>query len=228
MFNCETVVDLESIRSVKSVLGGKGVVVDFGYPNLYDSFSRETFQGGELYLSTDLHASILAYLEMQYKMLRDGTSRYGHSSPYVGTGKVIFALRLPIWDFEPESLERLPEVINNLSTGFILNYGQWTKVGDTCLETFNRESYNYPERNLILCPDSGIVGYGTGAELEHDLEYSKDIALINLADKLHGIASTSTFPDAGYNLSLELGLGKLDIATLDKDLLRLISAKLSS
>lgn len=231
------VVEFTGVSSVTPVFNGRGYIVQFtntSYGRMWTNFECiET----PIYLSSDAHAALLAYIAEQ-KKLAEKNDGWGYSSEFLVLGNVRFCSQHFSVHYGPaeERVHHLTELYVALANGLMLNDTYEWKPLPWGHEGSIISPSKRPDAELIISADQGMVTYLRQEFVEsphghHHLQalfrernyvqmespvVETDIELINLADRLYNIASTGTFPNDGYTLSLELGLGKLDIAKMDK------------
>lgn len=231
------VIEFTSIKSVVPVFNGRGYLVEFTNKLTTRHWLARKMIHTPVYMSKDAHAALLAYIAQQKQVIekKDG---WGYSTEYLVLGGVCFSS--PYFERHSyraeEAVEQLGEMYVELAAGTSLNARyNWQPVPWDHNHAVMSATPD-PDIYLVLSADKGMVTYlrkeFTESQYGHEhlsrqflqRDYASmdspvvetDIELINMADRLYSVATTGTFPTDGYTLTLELGLGKLDVAKMNK------------
>lgn len=231
------VVEFDRVKSVTPLFNGRGYIVQFANVSYGRTWLNLKNIETPIYLSCDAHASLLAYIAEQKKKAEKNDG-WGFSTDYLVLGNVRFSSVLfsPDYGNREHRAQQLADLYVELANGLMLNETYdwqplpWGQEGAVISPSKGSDT------QLIVSADHGMVTYLRREFVEsphghHHLQgrfsernYAEmdspvvetDIEIINMADRLYSIASTGTFPTDGYTLTLELGLGKLDVAKMDK------------
>lgn len=231
------VVEFTGVSSVVPVFDGRGYLVTFRNEVNHRTWLNLASIKKPIYMSCDAHAALLAYIAQQKKNAEKNTG-WGFSSDYLILGDVRFSSDYfnHVYNRSEERSRYLADMYAELAAGLTLNSQYdwqplpWDYDGAVISPSAR------PDTSLVVAADQGMVTYLLKEFIEsphghHHLQglfrernYKRlespivetDTTFIEIADRLHGIATTATFPNEGYQLSVELGLGKLDLAKLSK------------
>ncbi|QQO90573.1 hypothetical protein pEaSNUABM42_00089 [Erwinia phage pEa_SNUABM_42] len=231
------VVEFTGVSNVVPVFDGCGYLVTFRNEANHRTWLNLANIKRPIYMSCDAHAALLAYIAQQKKNAEKNLG-WGFSSDYLILGDVRFSSEYfnHVYNRGEERAEYLANLYVALAAGLTLNSQYdwqplpWDYNGAVI------SSSSRPDTSLIVAADQGMVTYLRKEFVEsphghHHLQgllrernykelespvVETDTTFIKIADRLHGIASTATFPEDGYQLSIELGLGKLDLEYLSK------------
>ncbi|ANZ49998.1 hypothetical protein PARSHIK_89 [Erwinia phage vB_EamM_Parshik] len=232
------VVEFTGVSSVVPVFDGRGYLVTFRNEASHRTWLNLASIKKPIYMSCDAHAALLAYIAQQKKNAEKNTG-WGYSSDYLILGNVRFSSAHfnHVYNRNDERIGYLTDLYVALASGLTLNTQyDWQPVPWDCDGTVISPSTR-PDTPLLVAADQGMVSYLRkefvesphghhrirGLFMERNYREMEspvvetDTSFIEIADRLHGIATTATFPNEGYQLSVELGLGKLELAKLSKN-----------